>query len=126
MKLYLLIAVAGAAGAVSRHAINIGLAAWLGRGFPWGTLSVNLIGSALMGFLSVWLAARWQWPLEYRVAVLTGFLGSFTTMSAFAVDTLALFERQNWLWLFFYVLVTVLGAIIFLRAGMLLAERLTG
>lgn len=125
MKLYLLIAFAGAAGAVSRYAVNVALMNWLGRGFPWGTLTVNLIGSALMGFLAIWLAERWHWPLEYRMAVLTGFLGAFTTMSAFAVDALALFERQQWWTMTFYVLASVAGAIVCLRAGMLLAERLT-
>ncbi|HER34985.1 MAG TPA: CrcB family protein, partial [Halothiobacillaceae bacterium] len=96
-----------------------------GRSFPWGTFTVNVVGSALMGFLAVWLVARWQVPLEYRLAILTGFLGAFTTMSAFSVDTLALMERQQWLAVLAYAGGTIILCLLAARAGMLVAERLT-
>ncbi|MFW6342820.1 MAG: fluoride efflux transporter FluC, partial [Halothiobacillaceae bacterium] len=97
---------------------------WLGRGFPFGTLAVNVIGSALMGFLAVWLTTRWAWPIEYRIAVLTGFLGAFTTFSAFSIDALALMGRNQWFLAALYVVGTVLLCLAGARAGMLLAERL--
>lgn len=125
MRLYLLIGLAGALGAMARFALSGLMMHWLGRGFPWGTMAVNLIGSALMGFLAVWLAARWHLPLEYRIAVLTGFLGAFTTFSAFSIDALALVERNQWLLAALYVLGTVILCLVGARAGMLLAERLT-
>ncbi|MFP4251326.1 MAG: fluoride efflux transporter CrcB [Guyparkeria sp.] len=126
MKLYLLIGLAGGLGAMARYAITVALTQLGGRAFPWGTLSVNVIGSGLMGFLGVWLLTRWQLPLEYRLAILTGFLGAFTTMSAFSVDTLALMQRQAWLWAGIYVVGTVVLCLVAARGGMLMAERLGG
>jgi len=124
MKLYLLIALAGGLGAMARYAVTSLMMHVAGRGFPWGTFSVNVIGSALMGFLGVWLLARWQLPMEYRVAVLTGFLGAFTTMSAFSVDTLALLQRDQWASAIAYAVGTVLVCLVAARGGMVVAERL--
>ena len=125
MKLYFLIGIAGGLGAMARYALTALLSTPAARGFPWGTFSVNVIGSGLMGFLGVWLLTRWSLPMEYRVALLTGFLGAFTTMSAFSVDTLALMQRQAWLLVTLYVVGTVLICLAAARGGMLLAERLT-
>lgn len=124
MKLYLLIALAGGLGAMARYVVTSLMMHVTGRGFPWGTFSVNVIGSALMGFLGVWLLARWQLPMEYRVAVLTGFLGAFTTMSAFSVDTLALLQRDQWASAIAYAVGTVLVCLVAARGGMVVAERL--
>ncbi|MFP4640271.1 MAG: fluoride efflux transporter CrcB [Guyparkeria sp.] len=125
MKLYLLVGLAGGLGAMARFAMTSWLASTAGRGFPWGTFSVNVIGSGLMGFLGIWLMTRWQLPMEYRLAILTGFLGAFTTMSAFSVDTLALLQRQAWVLAGLYVVGTVLLCLVAARGGMLLAERLS-
>lgn len=124
MKLYLLIGLAGGLGAMARYLVTSLFMHLTGRGFPWGTFSVNVLGSALMGFLGVWLVTRWQLPLEYRLAILTGFLGAFTTMSAFSVDTLALLERQQWLSALAYAGGTVMLCLVAARGGMLMAERL--
>ncbi|WP_372591196.1 fluoride efflux transporter CrcB [Guyparkeria sp.] len=124
MKLYLLVGLAGGFGAMARFALTSWLASTAGRGFPWGTLSVNVIGSGLMGFLGIWLMTRWQLPMEYRLAILTGFLGAFTTMSAFSIDALALMQRQAWVLAAIYVVGTILLCLVAARGGMLLAERL--
>ena len=124
MKLYLLIGLAGGLGAMARYLVTSAFMHLTGRGFPWGTFSVNVLGSALMGFLAVWLVARWQLPLEYRLAILTGFLGAFTTMSAFSVDTLALMERQQWVSAGAYAVGTIVLCLVAARGGMLLAERM--
>ncbi|MCL7751771.1 fluoride efflux transporter CrcB [Guyparkeria hydrothermalis] len=124
MKLYLLIGLAGGLGAMARYGMTAAIMQFGGRAFPWGTLSVNVIGSGLMGFLGVWLLTRWQMPMEYRLAILTGFLGAFTTMSAFSIDTLALMQRQAWLWAGMYVVSTVVLCLLAARGGMLVAERL--
>lgn len=125
MKLYLLIGLAGGLGAMARYGLTAVLMQAGGRGFPWGTFSVNVIGSGLMGFLGVWLMTRWQVPIEFRLAILTGFLGAFTTMSAFSIDTLALMQRQNWWLAGLYAVGTVVICLLVARGGMLLAERLS-
>jgi len=124
MRLYLLIALAGGLGAMSRYGVTVFMAHHFGRTYPWGTLTVNIVGSALMGFLGVWLSTKLHLPLEYRVALLTGFLGAFTTMSTFSIDSLNLIERHSWSIAGLYVFGTLGACLVAARGGMLLAERL--
>lgn len=82
------VAIGGAIGAVLRYVTVLAFARQFGTGFPWGTLTVNVIGCLIMGALIGALGPRFAAaPL-----VLTGVLGGFTTFSAFSVDTLALVE----------------------------------
>lgn len=92
MKLFLAIAAGGATGAVLRFWMSNGVYALLGRGFPYGTLTVNVVGSLLMGVLSVLLIERLSLGPEWRAAVLVGLLGGFTTFSTFSLETLNLIE----------------------------------
>lgn len=66
---------------------------WLGHDFPHGTLVVNVLGSLAMGFLFHILVERMSVAVEWRAALLVGFLGAFTTFSTFSVETLALIEQ---------------------------------
>jgi CrcB protein len=86
MTTYLAIAVGGAAGSVLRYAVGVAVAARLGAAFPWGTLLVNALGSFAIG-LAVGVLDRRSaaWLL-----LVPGFLGGFTTFSAFGAETLAL------------------------------------
>lgn len=65
----------------------------LGRELPWGTLAVNTLGSFLMGLLFVLFMERSTAGPELRAAVLVGFLGAFTTLSTFSIETLVLIEK---------------------------------
>lgn len=89
------IALGGSLGAVTRYLVATGIYAWLGRGFPHGTLFVNVSGSFLMGFLTELMLQRFSLAAEYRAAILVGFLGAYTTFSTFAIETLYLFEEGN-------------------------------
>lgn len=80
-----LVALAGALGAVSRYAVGTALA---GRAFPWATLTVNVVGSLVLGVVLATAADRWDPAITTAVAV--GFLGAFTTFSTFSVETVAL------------------------------------
>ncbi len=95
MKILACIALGGAFGAVVRYGASLGVYAVLGRGFPWGTLFVNVAGSLLMGLLSILMLERYNIGPEWRAAVLVGVLGSFTTFSTFSIETLNLLEQGD-------------------------------
>ncbi len=85
----LLVAAGGAFGSVLRYLVSLLALAWLGAGFPWGTLAVNVMGSAAIG-----LFAGLGVQGEMRLLLVTGLLGGFTTFSAFSLETGLLAERH--------------------------------
>ncbi len=95
LKTLLFIAGGGAIGAVMRYGASLGVYSLLGRGFPYGTLFVNVAGSLLMGFLSVVMLERYNVGPEWRAAALVGLLGAFTTFSTFSIETLNLLEQGD-------------------------------
>lgn len=87
MMIYLLVGIGGAAGAVARFSVS----GWVNRGatsgFPWGTLTVNILGCLALGFAGTLLAEKTgAVPTALRSAIAVGFLGSFTTFSTFAFE----------------------------------------
>ena len=95
MKMILFIAGGGAIGAVMRYGASLGVYSLFGRGFPYGTLFVNVTGSLLMGVLSIVLLERFNVGPVWRAAILVGLLGSFTTFSTFSLETLNLLEQGD-------------------------------
>ena len=106
-----------------RYLAGVWLLRAAGAGFPWGTLAVNLAGSALIGLAGGAAAAGAPLPAEARLLLVTGFLGGFTTFSAFALDTGALWERAPLL-AAGYVAATVLGGLGCFALAFGLARRL--
>ncbi len=104
----LLVAVGGAAGSVCRYLTGLAMTRWLGTGFPWGTITVNIVGSFVIGLLTELIARKVSMPMETRLLLVVGFLGGFTTFSSFSLDTMALFERGESLSAFAYVAASVL------------------
>ncbi|MCW9088939.1 MAG: fluoride efflux transporter CrcB [Gammaproteobacteria bacterium] len=88
----LAIAAGGAVGALLRFWSANWIYGVLGRGFPYGTLVVNILGSLLMGFCYVWLVERSSLGPEWRALIMVGFLGAFTTFSTFSIETMNLLE----------------------------------
>jgi len=85
----MLVAAGGALGSMLRYGVSLLSVAWLGAGFPWGTLAVNVLGSAAIG-----LCAGLGVQGEMRLLLVTGLLGGFTTFSAFSLETMGLAERS--------------------------------
>jgi fluoride exporter len=89
---YFWVALGGALGSVARYASSTAFARWLGAGFPYGTLFVNVAGSFAIGLLAALVAGDGR-PLlgtDARAFVLVGVLGGFTTFSSFSLETLEL------------------------------------
>ncbi len=95
MNTVLAIGTGGALGALSRYWMYNGVHALLGRNFPYGTLTVNVIGSLAIGFLYVWLFDRLNVGSDWRAFLVVGFLGAFTTFSAFSIETLNLLQQGS-------------------------------
>ncbi|WP_075288754.1 fluoride efflux transporter CrcB [Pararhizobium arenae] len=89
----LLVALGGALGSVLRYLVGLGTLRSFGPSFPWGTLTVNVTGSFLIGLISELIMQKFSGSPEMRVFMITGILGGYTTFSAFSLDAIALLER---------------------------------
>jgi len=124
MTTILTIAAGGAGGALMRYWCSQGVHALLGRGFPYGTLTVNVFGSLLMGLLFVLLIERQFVSAEWRALLLIGVLGSFTTFSTFSIETLNLLEQGEALKAGLNILFSVSLCLIACWAGVILGRQL--
>ena len=124
MNQILAIAAGGATGAVLRFWVSSGVYALLGRGFPYGTLAVNVIGSLAMGFLSVLMLERMVAGAEWRAFVLVGLLGAFTTFSTFSIETLNLMQDALYLRALSNVLLSVEACIGAAMLDVILARQI--
>ena len=93
LQLTAAIALGGAIGAVARYFVVGRVALWAGTGFPFGTLAVNVAGSFAMGLIVELAALAWSPSPELRAFLTVGFLGAFTTFSAFSLDAALLYGR---------------------------------
>jgi fluoride exporter len=89
----LAVAVGGALGSVARYLMVAQMTRWFGATFPWGTLSVNVVGGLTIGLLAEAMALKWSVTQDMRLFLITGILGGFTTFSAFSLEVVALAER---------------------------------
>lgn len=114
MQAYLAIAIGGTLGCWARYGMTILIQDVFGREFPFATLSINVLGSFLMGFLFIETLERLTIGPHFRIGLLTGFLGGFTTFSTFAMETLLLAEQgeaaKSALYVFLSVALGLLGA----------------
>ena len=108
MWTYVAIAIGGALGCWARYAQSNLVQTVFGRNFPFATLSINVIGSFLMGFLFILTLERLMIPPSVRVGVLTGVLGGYTTFSTFEMETLLLAENGEFFKAALYVVLSVI------------------
>jgi fluoride exporter len=122
---YLLVFIGGGLGASLRHAVNLMSARGLGTAFPYGTFIINITGSIVMGLIAGYLALKGEASQPWRLFLMTGILGGYTTFSAFSLDTALLYERGEVGLAVFYVVGSVVISIVGLFAGLALVRHLT-
>lgn len=118
MRLLLLASAGGAIGTGFRFLINRVFAHAGLIEFPWATLTINVLGSFLMGVLIETLALRFNASNELRTFFATGILGGFTTFSAFSLEFATLYERGTMVAAFGYVLASVILSLLAIFAGL--------
>ena len=96
LKNFLGISVAAIVGANLRYLLSRIAARQLGPVFPYGTLFINAVGSFIVGFFIIWTTERVLIDPRWRLLVVIGFCGSFTTFSSYAFETMAYFEQGQW------------------------------
>jgi fluoride exporter len=96
LKNFLAISVAAIVGANLRYLLSRVAARQFGPVFPYGTLFINVVGSFIVGFFIIWTTERVLIDPRWRLLVVIGFCGSFTTFSSYAFETMAYFEQGQW------------------------------
>ena len=119
------VAIGGALGASARYLTGLWATRQLPAGFPYGTLIVNIVGSLIMGILMGWLLTR-DSSETAKLFLATGFLGGFTTFSAFSLDAINLLERKAYMPFFLYVGGSIIIAILALAIGLWIGRRVFG
>ncbi|ECQ6352191.1 TPA: fluoride efflux transporter CrcB [Listeria innocua] len=118
---FLYVGIFGALGGMCRYAMNL----WLGGGdFPSATLAVNLIGCFLLAFLMQFLAEKSRISLMILNGIGTGFIGAFTTFSAFSVDTIELLQQGEMVLAISYILVSLIGGLVMVKFGRTFSNKL--
>lgn len=122
---YLAVFIGGGLGAALRHGVNRASFAYFGPGFPYGTLIVNVVGGLVMGVLAELFLVKGGGSQEFRLFLTTGFVGGFTTFSAFSLEAALMWERSDYAVLGSYIAASVLLSVGALFLGMAGARALT-
>jgi len=118
------VAIGGAAGAVMRWLVASGVQKMAGGAFPWGTFTVNALGSFLLGFLFVWLIERSTASELVRLAITVGFLGAFTTFSTYSLESIRLLQEGAFSLAFGNIMGQVVACLLLTWLGIQLASVL--
>lgn len=121
----LFVAAGGAIGAVARYGASTAVQRWAQSPFPWGTLLVNIAGSFLIGLIMVWLVKAGEWRENYRLLLVTGVLGGFTTFSSFSWETWKLLEEGRLLFATANIFMSLGICLLATIAGAMLAKQFT-
>ena len=121
---YVLVFIGGGLGSTLRHMVNVACLRFLGTAFPYHTFIINITGSTVMGLIAGYLAFRGDASQPWRLFLMTGVLGGYTTFSAFSLDAALLYERGEIGLALLYVAGSVVLSIAGLFAGLALVRQL--
>ena len=120
----LVIGIGGFVGAVARYGIALWIGQRWGRSFPLGTFMINVSGSFLIGLLMTLMAERFTENPQWRLLLVVGFLGAYTTFSTFEYETGALLKDGEWLFAMLNIILSVVVGFIALKLGEVLAKTI--
>ncbi|HEY9489663.1 MAG TPA: fluoride efflux transporter CrcB [Chryseosolibacter sp.] len=122
---FLLVGAGGCIGSMARHLTVISVDRKLNSIFPFGTFTVNVVGSFILGFILAWVAKKTGTHNEaWKVFLGTGFCGGFTTFSAFAAENLNLFEQKLPATALIYICLSVIAGLLSVWAGLVLGRNI--
>jgi CrcB protein len=121
---YLVIGVGGFVGAIARYALAVWIGQRWGRSFPLGTFIINISGSFLIGLLMTLMAERFTENPQWRLLLVIGFLGAYTTFSTFEYETGSLLKDGEWFYASLNVILSVVVGFIALKLGEVIAESI--
>lgn len=124
MNAYLIVFLGSGLGGMLRHGVNVAVPRLLGLGFPYHTLTVNVVGSFAMGLLAGYFAFKADPGQSWRLFLTTGIIGGFTTFSAFSLDVAVLYERGATAMMAIYVFASVGISVAALFVGLYLMRAL--
>lgn len=119
-----IIGVGGFIGAVARYGIALWIGQRWGRSFPLGTFIINVTGSFLIGLLMTVMAERFTENPQWRLFLVVGFLGAYTTFSTFEYETGALLKDSEWLYAGLNVVLSVVVGFAALKLGEVIAKSI--
>lgn len=121
---YLIIGAGGFVGAITRYILAVWIGERWGRSFPLGTFIINVTGSFLIGLLMTLMAERFTENPQWRLLLVVGFLGAYTTFSSFEYETGALLKDGEWLFASINVIGSVIVGFIALKLGEIIAKSI--
>ena len=124
MMNYLIIGAGGFVGAITRYILAIWIGQRWGRSFPLGTFIINVSGSFLIGLLMTLMAERFTENPQWRLLLVVGFLGAYTTFSTFEYETGALLKDSEWLFASLNVILSVFVGFLALKLGETIAKSI--
>ena len=122
MKPLLIVGIGGAFGSICRYLAQVYIGRWTTLTFPFGTLVVNITGCFLIGIL-FGLGAKYAWmTIEWRLLLITGICGGYTTFSSYSLDSITLLRHGHYTYFFVYVLGSVIVGLLATVAGALVVR----
>ncbi len=119
-----IIGIGGFLGAISRYGVALWIGQRWGRTFPLGTFLINISGSFLIGLLMSLLTERFMVNPQWRLLLIVGFLGAYTTFSTFEYETGALVKDGEWMIAMLNVMLSVIVGFVALKLGEVIAKSI--
>ena len=121
-KAILLVSIGGAVGSSMRYLTSVLMQKWVSQLYPWGTFVANMLGCLLIGILMGYFSKLQLNNNDYKLLLITGFCGGYTTFSAFALENYTLWQQGNMTTALIYIALSVMGGLFAVFSGFALTK----